>query len=227
MKKKLSGPFSGGRIGTLFDSMSERQLALVGACALTFNELQEAQHWTFGGCINFPGPFSMVSSRINGSDGIVALISYTARAISLREDVEKLVINTLENGFGEVKSLRDAVIHARLIDMRTSIGLSRGRQAKEDIVLLSEDALQGLYHRLLYLKEELINCGFIIDNHQRISKGGSEKDIAQLEESIQGAIARLRLYQSQRLSLPPLPPVPDQALSIPTIGHKKARGDQT
>jgi hypothetical protein len=108
-----------------------------------------------------------VLSRINGVDGKIELAKIGMLELSADEQTVNLLAQTLgEAGFKEHKKYRDAVIHARVSDAPAGIALSPARRGKIDEVLLTVDALNGLYDRLALVRLELIEaCNIAIRLH--------------------------------------------------------------
>jgi hypothetical protein len=142
-------------IGDILSATTAEQRAWIGAVALAYNEMQRELHKLAGSCLGFIGigPAYNVTSRINGTDGLLAIISGAVIAIEIPEEQAKL-FNTALSGFGEGKTLRDSVEHVELSDTTTQTGIAPGKRGKGSIdVLLSPNALEGLYKRLVLVKK--------------------------------------------------------------------------
>jgi hypothetical protein len=168
-------------------------------------------------------------------DGKIELAKMAMREIGAPDDAMRLLEQSLGNGgFGEMKRYRDAVIHARVLDAPTGLALSPRGRGKTDEVLLTVEALGGLYTRLTLLRFELIQACNIareladIQHLKKISRGLDKvaphlAAICDLGRSrhgseIQDAIVRFRERQNHRLSLPPLPEFPEELLVPPETG---------
>jgi hypothetical protein len=79
MRRKVTS-FRGGQyyVHTL-KSFSRQQLEEIGAVAVTFNDAERALHELLGAALRFPGQYEVVASRINGMDGIAAIIREAAK----------------------------------------------------------------------------------------------------------------------------------------------------
>jgi hypothetical protein len=129
------------------------------------------------------------------------------------DEILRSTENTL-GGFSEYKKYRDAMIHARVLDAPTAIALTSGGRGKIEEVLLSVDALNGLYERLVLVRLELIEaCNVVIRlyTQQRFQPlvrvivgalGAAVYKIAdlpksQIEQETQDAMARYREHQKR------------------------------
>jgi hypothetical protein len=162
MKRKPEYKVS-ARFGDILKSTTVEQRAWIGAVALAYNETEEALHRLAGACLQYAGSSLAVTSRINGTDGLVAIIQESVASMSLQSG--KIFDKTLaEHGFAFVKRLRDAVIHAKLLDSSTGVGTAPGKRGKTaEEVLLSPKALEGLYRRLVLCK---VGTGVTRNHHQ-------------------------------------------------------------
>src|SRR3954462_6110254 len=113
MKRKPQSK-TGARFGDILEATSQDQRAWIGAVALAYNDAEDVLHRLAGACINFPGNSYSVTSRINGSDGIISVIYDALASIALPTGSVDIFKTTLsEEGFPFLKGLRDAVIHSR------------------------------------------------------------------------------------------------------------------
>lgn len=213
MKGKSDKPRSGARFGDLLQSFTEKQLVWIGAVAMAYNEAEAQLHRCFGACIFPPIPFYELSSRMNGTEGICDVISMTAKRLNLPPNtLEAIQLAISSDGFLKLKSYRNAVIHSQLIDMNSAVAVLPGLRGKgQQEVLLTEEALRGLYARLAQLKGELLEVSFILDDAKLIWLKSflTDQDKLRLEQNIHEATVRCLQHQSQRRSLPPLPNLPE------------------
>lgn len=136
--------------------------------------------------------------------------------MGISDDVAKLFDATpAQQGFVYLKTLRDAVIHARLFSSGLGIGEAPGKKGKRpEEVLLTPEALEGLYQRLAILSSELANLEKIIHCQKMIAYSHlfgalDAQQKTENEQIIQAAADQCRSNQSRRLSLPPFPDFPD------------------
>jgi len=155
-----------------------------------------------------------ITSRINGTDGLIAIIQESVDGIGLssRPLFDKTLV---EHGFSYLKKLRDAVIHATILDTTTALATAPGKRGKKpEEVLLAPKALEGLYRRLVFVTWELQSlerimsseCAIRLSHAFGVTDGQRKQHN---ERDIQDATARCLRNQSQRLSLPPFPKFPD------------------
>ena len=215
MKRKSSAG-SGARLGDILEATTIEQRAWIGAVALAYNDAESVLHRVVGACFNCGGSFCAVTSRINGTDGLIEIILEAATSMGLPEATIKLFKGTLlENGFGYLKGLRDAVIHAQLFDSGSGLAVSQVKRGKsQNEVLLTPEALEGLYRRLVLVDRELLAIEMIVRCETAIrllrAFGALDDQRRQYnEQDIQDAVGRCQSHQRQRLTLPPFPEFPE------------------
>jgi hypothetical protein len=97
----------------------------------------------------------------------------------------------------------------------SGIGKGNLRKGNRLEVLLTENALSGLYDKLVCLRDELIQLLVIviglhlIHTAYRFSPRQVDQRKAQFEPMIQAFIPRYREYRDRRLSIKPYPKFPD------------------
>jgi hypothetical protein len=214
--KRKSATRSGARLGNILEATTLEQRAWIGAVALAYNDAEHVLHRVVGACLEYAGPFYSVTSRINGTDGLIALVHESAAAMGLSQHVAKIFSVTLsEHGFAYLKGLRDSVIHAQLFDSGSGLATAPGKRGKRrEDVLLTPEALEGLYRRLVLVNQELsaIETIILCERAIRILRAFDALDDQRREyneQDIRDAIARCQSHQHQRLSLPPFPEFPE------------------
>jgi hypothetical protein len=223
------------RTGDIRKDLSDAQLAAIGAAAIAYNEAEVLIDVLLNTTLGLRSAMIPdLTSRINGVDGKIELAKIALKDLGASNDARQLIAQSLgADGFGLMKQYRDAVIHARVLDAPAGLAQSPGKRGKTNEVLLTVDALNGLYERLVLLRRELIEACQIavrlfIDQYvsetvrhlrQPAPHLAAIADLGQShsEPKIQAAIARYREHQSRRLSLPPLPEFPDEPLTPPTM----------
>jgi hypothetical protein len=214
--KRKSEAKSGGRFGDILQSTSLEQRAWIGAVALAYNDAESALHKLAASCLITGCPPYSIISRINGSEGIIAIIDETVAGMGMSADLQKLFKGSLEeHGFAYLKGLRDAVIHAQLFDSSTGLATAPGKRGKRrEEVLLSSVALEGLYQRLVILRRELRALETITSCTKAIRLMNvfgaiDDQRLKYNEQDIQAAISQCRLHQTRRQSLPQFPKFPE------------------
>ena len=150
----------GKRSGDIRKDLSETQLAGIGSIALAYNEAEVLIDILVSLVLGLlTNTAHEVTSRINGIDGKIELAKIGMRELGADENTIALLGQSLgDAGFKEYKKYRDAVVHARVLDAPTGIALSPAKRGKLDEVLLTVDALNGLYDRLALVRLELIEA---------------------------------------------------------------------
>lgn len=226
----------GKRTGDIRKDLNEAQLAGIGSIALAYNEAEVLIDILVSLVLGLlTNTAHEVTSRINGIDGKIELAKIGMRELGADEKTVALLGQTFgDAGFKEYKKYRDAVIHARVLDAPTGIALSPAKRGKLDEVLLTVDALNGLYERLAFVRLELIeacNIAIRLFSERRwapIRKAAStltpnadrlaaiaDLPKRQYEQEIQAALSRYQEHQKNRLSLPPLPEFPEESRISP------------
>jgi hypothetical protein len=233
MKRPSSRFRHSKRSGDIRKDLTPEQLAGIGSVALAYNEAEILIDILLSlslGLLSYVA--HEITSRINGIDGKVALAKIGMNYVSADETTMHLLGETLgDGGFSLYKKYRDAVIHARVLDAPQAIAISPAKRGKNDEVLLTAKALDGLYDRLVLVRLELIEaCNIAIRLYSEhrfkplraIAAATQYREITnrlaeladlpkrQYEQEIQEALSRYQEHQKHRLSLPPLPEFPPE-----------------
>lgn len=203
----------------------EMQLTLIGAVAMAYNEAEDCLQRMARACLKYPGDSNHIVTRIGGTEGLVAITMAALEHLGLKEEAKRTIELALTGeGFSQLKTYRDAVIHSRMVSVGTSIGRIPGRQNQPQDVLLTETALARLFLKLSPLARELFYLCDVIDCSMKLHFGprfsGPHK--LRLERSIQAALAQAQLSQRQRRAIPPSPEFPDE----PTVHEFPAPEDK-
>lgn len=216
---------SGGRYRDVLKSFTKDQLAWIGAVAMAYNDAEQWLQFAFLTATSLPCNRLAVVTRL-GSGELPNLVMECIRTYVRDESIHKLAERTLVGeGFSQLKTYRDGVVHARLWDMQTALATVPNKGA-EDSVLLTNDAVEGLYRRLSLVRDELVELADIISAARGLWAEDVQKDPklaphkAQLEESIRVASAQLARLQKQRKSLPPLPAFPKELPQYDLTPHR-------
>ncbi|MGQ0741101.1 MAG: hypothetical protein ACT4OG_02220 [Alphaproteobacteria bacterium] len=222
MRKKveLGGP-RGKRSGDVRKNLTPEQLRGIGEVTMAYNEAEFLIDLCFGlGLQIEAGLWFEVSTRINGVDGLIAIIK---KLVARDCEIDAATYALIENAFAafkECKTYRDAVIHARILDAPSGLGEFVRKQGTHYHVLLTVEALNALYDRLVAVRTELVDvccviaCVFWASDLLRPLRAADEK--LKVAQQAQEHAALLRLHQTERLSLPPLPTIPEELQALPT-----------
>ena len=173
-------------------------------------------------------PFQLwvpVHSRINGTDGKIALIKETFGLPAPIPEQAQSPIRKALNAVERYKKYRDGIAHVFLTQSDQIVAESIQHKGMTDEVLLSLEALDCLNDHLETLQGELDALAMI--SHLRaagfLARDDSERE--QLAEDLRQSMARLHHHQAERESLKPLPRIPDGAPSCRNVGsHSMASG---
>jgi hypothetical protein len=200
-----------------FHDLSVEQLSYIGAIALLYNDVEAIVDRLCGLALGVTIRREELTSRINGVDGKIALIKLGVRQC-FNESEMSLMEEALGNGgFKLLKSWRDAVVHSQVIDAHTSTGKVNERRGGASEVLLSLDALKGLFGRLDLLRVELNGlCTILVhritlsrDELNEVSFELDDQEKERLELGIQAYRLQVQEHRNQRQALPPIPEFPE------------------
>jgi len=160
-----------------------------------------------------PDAEDVSDARINGVDGVIAIINAGARNLGLNESESSALGITLGEGvFKKLKKCRDSVIHAISHNALAGIGLQRERQGRFNETLMTEEALGRLYRHLMALRAELsdvITLAFIHQHFASLPDGDPNKALAETDRS--DCSAQFLAHRNLRQALPPLPEFPEES----------------
>jgi hypothetical protein len=194
------------------ESLTRNQLETIGAIAIAYNEMEAALDQLLTLCLDYGGDSYEVTSRINGTEGKVAIIEASNIATSkLPAEWREVLANTL-SGFKTFKTYRDGVVHARNPDVHTNIGRSRVRQGAHTEVLLSEPALEWLYQQISHVRYEFdaLWTAFLSFHPATQKTNADRQQEEHRAQSLQAALAQCQGHQHHRQSLGPPAKFPDE-----------------
>jgi hypothetical protein len=211
--------------GNVRNDLSQEQLAGIGSVAIIYNETEWLLDHVLIAALN-SGVYRELTSRIHGVDGKIAITKVAMQKINPPPGFLDLLNATLgDSGFSLLKRYRDAVVHAQVLDAPAGIGRTAAKRGRIEEVLLTAKALDGLYSRFEILRHELLEAHTIarelwtlsilkpfIGLSETVSGKGRDPSRLKIESKIQACLSRYRERQSYRLSLPPLPPFPEESL---------------
>jgi hypothetical protein len=209
--KKLTR-ISGTRFGDPLRNFTDRQLTWIGAIAMVFNEIEWRMHHLVAACVQYPGSFYELTSRVTGIDNMHGIIESAIMHFDLSDTIRAQITASLtRQGLTDLKVYRDLIVHARMFDIHTSVGTGPVKRGRFDYILLSDIALEGICRRLALLHDELIDITKIVDNAAYIKwhRDIDDQHRAILESNIEDASRSIQAHQSNRASLPPLPKLPE------------------
>jgi len=192
----------------------KNSLRAIGRVAMAFNEVENHLFLVFSEATGLNGQLLIdIFSRINGVDGVIAIINAGARNLGLNESESSALGITLGEGvFKKLKKCRDSVIHAISHNALAGIGLQRERQGRFNETLMTEEALGRLYRHLMALRAELsdvITLAFIHQHFASLPDGDPNKALAETDRS--DCSAQFLAHRNLRQALPPLPEFPEES----------------
>lgn len=204
------------RLGSLRDVRRELKpelLAGIGAVCITWNLIEDSIDMAVTTALDITFLLRVdITSRIHGLDGKLAIIRKALQTYPIFAALNKDVIRETLSAIETHKRYRDGVIHARIIDPDDPVAETPKGRGATDEVLVTQQSLDALYARLRLLKEETSAVAFLIHLSRLRQAAIDDRGIELAELQSQDTTARLRNYQQSRLSLPPLPPFPEEQI---------------
>jgi len=132
------------------------QLSEIGAIALIWNQIEIIVDFLLLVVLKLsPVIWLEVAKRINGMDGKLEILRRFYEHNDILTEPAKQCLKHSLDAIAEYKKYRDAIVHSLLFDVDKGIAQHIGSRAKINQVLLTIDALTGLYNRMNILLEEL------------------------------------------------------------------------
>jgi hypothetical protein len=201
------------RTGDIRKDLTEKQLIAFAAAALAYNVLEDQIDALLHIVTNVPDwLIKEVSSRIHGLDGKTAIIHKALENSDLNLSDRKIACDSV-GAFSEFKKIRDAIVHARIIDAAIGIGLSeKTRGEKSFEVLLTEEALIAFYDHVTALGKVLSDLSQLLAGTNTLnSLAPSDPNKSRYEEQILDQRAQFRENHRLRRSLKQLPKFPPES----------------
>jgi hypothetical protein len=210
LRQKSKCRVIGNTSGDIRRDLTRGQLGGIGAVAMAWNSVESFLDGLLLAGLGLPARIGeKVIARTSGLDAKIELIRFVAET-RLRVSGEQCedLLKSL-NDVKELKQNRDAVIHGQLIDVGKGLGRLIKRDARYD-VLLSQQALDGLFDRLISVRDELRIVCLIFLILDEALKNESQADPSTLlhGQAIQGHVSQVQEHRKTRQSLPPLPKFP-------------------
>ena len=220
MRRPDRGATTFSRTDELRKDFSEEQLAGIGAVAMAFNECESIIDAllivALGG---IPAQlFDEVMTRFGGLDVKVDIAKKAAANVLGFEKANLAAVVAALDELLEYKRYRDAIVHAKLTNRKSGIGLVFKRGGKAYEILLTAKALNALYQRLWSLKKDLdtISVTFDIRGYylalDRAREMIKERDASWTPDVVEEhneLLAVVEENHKKRQSLPPLPGFPE------------------
>ena len=133
------------------------RLRLIGAIALDWNFLEDTVDECLHVSVHWPYELRVeIASRINGLEGKFEILKAAVDVYRILEPAEKVLIKDTIGAISVLKTFRDAVIHMRLADPKSDIGLTHPKKGGAYEILTSIPALRSLHTHIETVAEEAI-----------------------------------------------------------------------
>jgi hypothetical protein len=215
MKRTSPLRHNGVRSSDPFTNLTTEQLTYIGAVAMLYNDVEAEVNQLCATGLHIPINDDEVLSRINGIEGKYELIKLCAAYWGWTAQERNHLSEALgKGGFHGLKTWRDAVIHARVFDIKSSVARVAERRGKTAEVLLAPDALKGFYDRLVWMRVEIDTLDTIMARKRALHTASYPGRKEQLSQEIEASWIQAREHQTRRLSLPPMPEFPEDTLDL-------------
>ncbi|KQW22493.1 hypothetical protein ASC80_03665 [Afipia sp. Root123D2] len=210
MRRKSTGPKDASNAFNILTDISPERLQKFAAIVIVWNYIETFLDASLGLALRIDVQmFPHVSSRINGTDGKIAIIKESILLAQPKEHTRVLLSKTL-NAVQAYKKNRDGVVHVKISDPSADVADTIQRQGIADEVLISQAALDAIFARLSLVGLEM-NQLFKVLHH--CAMGDLTNDVAEKKrhaELAEQALAQLQSFQTEREALPPPPKFPDE-----------------
>ncbi|MDP9424036.1 MAG: hypothetical protein M3Q19_14610 [Pseudomonadota bacterium] len=209
-QKELRG---GATFFPVLFNFTQEQLAGIGAVAMTFNAAEKLidDLVRIGWQLKFDA--NEIITRIGGIDGKYELVKHAAKVWGMPADLQEALQSIFsKTDFQELKSLRDSIVHARIVDADRAVGVHLQRQNKRAEILLSAEALSGVARRLEIIANELEAIKQAYGIHIDLKFHGAswpQQDKERLEGVLRDSMTQYQRHRTNRKTLPPLPEFPE------------------
>ena len=158
MKRRVTQRRYGPRAHDIKKELSREQLAALGAVALAWNDVEAMIDVLL--CVVMSTPHKLwreLTTRINGIEGKFSIIKTCIKdRFGINGGLFDDIVDTL-SAAAQYRGYRDTIVHSRVVDTKNSIAEMRFRRDKQEEVLLTADALNNLYDRLLCIRDEAMH----------------------------------------------------------------------
>jgi hypothetical protein len=197
-------------------ALTTEQLAEIGAISLKFNQIESLVEFILLVILDLPPLLAWdVIRRINGMDAKLSILRRYYEANKILTEEAKACLKITLDGVADYKKYRDLIIHCVPYDIDKGIGQHLTTKAEPVQILLTKDALGGLYERLCILNDELIHADLLFrlgsaDGAKAIYPRAADPSQLRRERDVPAVLSLVRPHQTRRLSLPPLPEFPSE-----------------
>ena len=187
--------------------ISAKRLEALGAIALVWTQIERRIDFAMCTATGISHKLWIeISSRINGFDGKIELIKKGAEHfVGMPPDARAIIAVSL-GAIAEHKRYRDGVIHAWVVNPHAEIADTVQRKGEVDETFMSQDALDGLYRRLVALSDEAGDIISAVNYWCGVSRG-----IEELAGANEACMRNIKEHQERRRSLPALPAFPEES----------------
>jgi len=204
----------GRRVQNIKEVYTKEQLAEIGAITLTWNQIEHFIDWLLLVVLKIPvGLWAAVTTRINGVDAKLEILTLRASQSEILTDEARACIESCFDAVREYKGYRNAIVHSHVFDIDKGIARCDGRRGQASEVLITTEALNAVYERLVIILDELpqIDLLFRLADEKgaaTIYPQESNPSLVRRTRDVPVVTEQVSKYQDRRKSLPPLPEFP-------------------
>ena len=197
--------------GEMKQELTIHQLAAIGAVALAYNELELAIDAMLLAVIgSHQSTDSEPSTGLHNTEGRIATITRGVALIGLKLDDQEQIKLALKV-FAEFTNYRDAINHARVMNLTGRVRLGPKLRGENSAAPFSDGSLNIFYDHLIALEKELSSAAMLIKAASTLkSLTSDDKNKALYEEGKRVCSFQFRGYGTRRQTLPPIPYFPSE-----------------
>jgi hypothetical protein len=208
----------------------QNQLAEIGAVTLVWNQVEAAVgHILFMmGLTSWRVDPKVLLKLLDAMKGLEDKIEILRTLHQINNLFDDKTRNTIEISFAAIienRTNRNGIVHSMIFDHEKGIAEYKNSKKEKQQILVTKDALVGLYQRLDSLKNELheiqnlyrlaYDRGIIVNDKD--GQPETDQNKALRERVIPEYTQKLKDLQKIRQSLSPLPEFPDAHLILPKV----------
>jgi hypothetical protein len=218
MSRKLPrGAKPGRRPEDPKEAYTQAQLAEVGAIALIWNQIDNFLNWLIYIALKPPNLIIWeVGRRLRGTHAKIELLRIAAERAELLNGEARASIKYTLDGIIDCNRYRDNIIHSFPFDADKDIASAFKHHTDVVQMLMSNDALSGLYQRMKLILDEMRQ----IDLLYRLADEAGARAVYRHEgfdplerrrtRDVPMQTAQAVAHQNKRKALPPLPEFPGE-----------------
>jgi hypothetical protein len=206
----------GRRVLNIKEAYTKEQLTEIGAITLTWNQIKHFIEWLLLVVLKIPVRlWTAVAARISGVDAKLEILTLRASQSEILTDEARACIKSCFEAVLEYKNYRNAIVHSNIFDIDKGLAVGGDRRGQAYEVLITIEALNALYERLVIILDELPQIDLLFrlaDEFEAATIYPQEANpsLMRRNRDVPVMTKRVLQHQARRLALPPLPEFPKE-----------------